>query len=798
MSNVGERQDARCAHCGEPLPASAGEGKDGGERERFCCSGCEAVARLIHEQGLADFYRLRGAAGAPTPPAVLPDFAAWDGAEWLRPHLRVGVDGTLGLVLGIGGLRCAACAWLIRRRLEALPGVRRAELELLTGRLQLEWDPAQVRLSAILSALAELGYPPVLPGDPEAATRERAERRAFLKRLAVAALGGLQAMMFAEALYLDLEGSMPVATRDAFRWLAFLLTSPVVFYAGWPFLAGMARELRAGAPGMDTLIASGTLAAYLGSLIETLRGGAHVWYDAAAMFVLFLLVARYLEARQRQRARGLIEALAGAEFRPALRLRADGTLEAVDPRVLQPGDIVHVPAGEPLPADGRLLADADLDEALLTGEPHPVTRRAGEPALGDSIALGAPLRLAVERPHPQSARAVLAGLAEQALAARGAESEWAERVAVRFVSGVLLFALLSALAWSLIEPARAFEVTLAVLVVTCPCALTLALPAARSAAIAALARFGIIAARPDALRDLARADHLLFDKTGTLSEGAPRILAVHLLSQPQGEDPLTIAAALSRALAHPLARAFAAYPAPPAEVVRYLPGQGLEGEVRGVRYRLGHGPFVGGGAALRLARLEGQRPVPLAELELEDRPRPGAPAVIARLRALGLSVEIASGDAPARVERLARALGIAAWQGAMRPEDKLALLRGRQEEGLRVLAVGDGANDAPLLAAADVSMALAEGAALAQRSADWVLLGGGLQRIPEAIAIARLSRRIMRQNLAWAIAYNLIALPFAALGMVAPWLAALGMALSSLAVTANAARLLRASGGGSR
>ncbi len=800
MATTGqELGTARCDHCGEPLPAAAPREVLAGEPRHFCCSGCAAAARLIHRHGLADFYRLRDRMEAPRPGAVA-DFGAWDGAEWLEPHLRRGEGGGLALTLGVGGMRCGACAWLIRRRLEGIPGVRHAAVELITGRLHLEWDPSRVTLSALLAALAELGYSPVLPGDPGAGERERTEHRRFLKRLAVAALGSMQAMMFAEALYLDLAGAMPLATRDAFRWFAFLLTTPVVFYAGWPFLAGMARELRQRAPAMDTLIASGTLAAYLGSLIETLRGGLHVWYDAAAMFVLFLLAARYLEWRQRAQARGLVDAIAGAEFRPALRYRADGTLEAVDPRVLVPGDMVLVPSGEALPADGRLLVDAELDESLLTGEPHPVARRAGESACGGSVPVGVAVRLAIERPSDQSTRATLARLAARALAARGAEGERAERIAVGFVSVVLILTLIACLAWILIEPGRAFEVTLAMLVVTCPCALTLALPTARSSVVAALARRGVIAIQPGSLDALARADHLLFDKTGTLSEGAPKLLAVRDLTG-MGAEALAVASALAAGIAHPWRDAFGASDGRQAEHVRYLPGRGLEGRVGGTRYRLGHGDFVGGGDVLRLARVDGSAIAPIAEFEVDDPPRKDAAEALAALRALGLDIEIASGDASSRVARLARRLGVARWHGAMRAEDKLALLRKRRAEGRRVLAVGDGANDAPLLAAAEVSMALAEGASLSQRSADWVLLGARLSRIPEAIWLARRYRRVVAQNLAWAIGYNLIALPFAALGFIAPWLAALGMAASSLAVTANSARLLaraRAGGGEGR
>lgn len=794
-----EPEALRCAHCGDPLPPTPISELIAGSLKHFCCAGCAQVSRLIHVEGLADFYRLRGQEGAPRPPSALPDYSAWDGADWLVPYLRTLEGGRLGLRLGVAGLRCAACGWLIRQRLLTIPGVERAELDMLSGALRLVWDPAKVRLSTILIALAELGYSPVLPGDPKAAEQARAAHRSYLKRLAVAALGSLQAMMFTEALYLDFAGTMPLPTRDVFRWLAFLLTTPVVFYAGAPFLSGMVRELRLGAPGMDTLIASGTLAAYFGSLIETLRGGPHVWYDAASMFVFFLLIARYLEFRKREQARGLIEAIAGAERRPALRVRPDGTLEAVDPRELSPGDIVEVPIGELVPADGSLLTDADMDESLLTGESLPVHRRAGELAYGGSAPVGSSVRIAIQRPHDLSTQATLAHLAERALAQRTPESERAERIAVGFVSAILLIALLTSLAWALIDPSRAFEVTLAVLVVTCPCALSLAMPAARSAALTTLARRGIIAIRPRALANLARADYALFDKTGTLTDGAPQLISVRKLDDTSPDEAVAIAAALVGSTTHPLRNAFGPSNGRKAERIRYFPGRGVDGLIQGKLYRLGHSDFVLGSTTLRLVRVRAGLE-PLAEFTIEDQPRRDAVEALRALKALGLRIEIASGDAPDRVKALAGVLGVDRWKAALRAEEKFALLRQRREEGHRVLAVGDGTNDAILLAGADVSIALAEGAALASRSADFVLLGAGLNRIPEAIRLARRYRRILRQNLGRAIAYNLIALPFAVFGLVAPWLAALGMALSSLTVTLNSARLLErpASAGGRR
>ncbi|MDW8479992.1 MAG: HAD-IC family P-type ATPase [Xanthomonadales bacterium] len=483
-------------------------------------------------------------------------------------------------------------------------------------------------------------------------------------------------MMLSEALFLGADGSMPAATRDLFRWLTFLLTTPVVLYAGWPFLAGMAAELRRRAPGMDSLVAGGTLAAWLGSTVETLRGGPHVWYDAAAMFVLFLLAARELEAAQRRRARAAVEALGGREVALALREQGDGRLEALPPSALRPGDRVLVRAGEALPADGILEQDAELDEALLTGESRPVHRSAGSLALAGSIALGASLRLRVHRVGAQCLRAQLGRLAERAQLERPPLMERAEAVALRFTAAVFLIALAAAAFWLAHEPGRAFEVLLAVLVVSCPCALTLALPSALAAAHAALARRGVLSLRAGALARLARADWALLDKTGTLTRGTPRLAAVRPLAAISAEEALGLAAALARESAHPYAAVFPRDPGPRAEAPRFLPGRGLEGRIGGRRYRLGHGEFVGGAGPLALAReIEaGGRFEPLAVFELDDPPRADAEEALAALRAQGLGIELASGDAPDAVGRLAARLGIRRWRASCTPEDKLALL----------------------------------------------------------------------------------------------------------------------------
>ncbi len=777
-----------CHHCGEALAADAVH--EGGSA--YCCNGCAAAATWIHGASLDDYYRLRTApAGRVDRDAT--DFSAWDRDVVLAEHSRI-VPGGREITVLTDAMRCAACAWLIDRALRRERGVADIGANAVTGRIVIAWDPAQTTLSALMERLCALGYRPWLATGEAREQAQRRERRRWLVRLGVAGLGAIQAMMFAEALYLDTAQQMPLATRDFFRWITFLVSTPVVFYAGWPFLDGMWRELRSRRIGMDTLIAGSTLLAYVASLVETLRGGVHVWYDAAVMFVLLLLVARMLEQRARGVASAQVDALARARPALATRERDDGTPEAVPLGDLAIGDVVRVAAGDAVPADGVLLDHASsFDEALMTGESLAVHRSPGDTALAGSVCREHAARLRVVRVGADTRLSQLTRLVEQASSARPQLAQAADRIAGGFVIFLLLCAAGTFAWWHVHEPARALEVTLALLVVSCPCALSLAIPTALTTAHGALARMGVLGLRGDALATLARADRVVLDKTGTLSDGRPQLDDVEGVGGFDVGEALVIAAALERDSTHPLAQAFAEVDTPHvAAQVRSVAGQGIEGVVDGVRWHLGRADYVGhrqDDGALWLGR-DGRA---LARLRVRESMREDAREAVLALRAAGLRVELCSGDAHAAVERFAAQIGIDEMHARQTPEQKLALVRRRQADGEIVAMVGDGLNDAPVLAGADVSLAMAEGAALAQRAADFVVTSPSLLRIPHAIVLARRTQRVIRQNLAWAMGYNVLAIPLAATGHVTPWLAAVGMAGSSLLVTLNALRLSRRS-----
>ncbi len=795
--SVTAHDPGRCFHCSEPLPRDAAWGEIEGTRRGFCCDGCLSAAEWIRAAHLDDYYRLRSEA-AERVGDERPDYAIWDREDIVAGHARGLDDGAREITVLTDGMRCAACAWLIDKALRREDGVEEVTANAVTGRIRIRWRPEKALLSGLLERMALLGYKPYLATGLEREEARRRDRNRWILRIGIAGLGAMQAMMFAEALYLDTAGEMPPSTRDFFRWITTLVSAPVVFYSGWPFIAGMWREIRARHLGMDTLIATSTLLAWFASVYQTLVQGVHVWFDAAVMFVFLLLAARMIEQGARKAASAQVDALARA--RPVLAVREDPAAENGREQVplarIEAGDIVRIAPGEPVPADGRLLDEpAAFDESLLSGESTPVRKSPGAAVYAGSLCVEQPARVEVTRIGADTRLSELARLVEDAQAARPRLAHVADGIAHRFVSVLLVSAVFVYLFWRWHDPANAFEVTLAVLVVSCPCALSLAIPSALAAAHGALSKIGVLGVRGDALDRLAEVDALVFDKTGTLTDGQPRIAAIETFNGLPREEAIAIAAALERDSRHPLARAFAALaegPLPEAGEVQQIAGRGIAGVVDECPWKLGRGDFAAASVADEgHAVWLGDGEQPYARFALAETARRDAAAAITALRREGIEVELASGDGEAAVAGLAAELGIERHAARQLPEDKLARVRALQAAGRHVAMVGDGINDAPVLAGADVSLAMGEGAALAQRAADFVVTADSLSRVPQAIGIARRTQRIIRQNLAWAALYNVVALPLAATGHVTPWMAALGMAGSSLLVTLNALRLTR-------
>ena len=787
-----------CFHCALPIPDACRLSVDiDGNARPVCCPGCKAVAELIRDSGMSSYYELRDAPapGVGRPPDEAAEWQVFNSRE-MREAFTDTADGNAEATIYAGGMYCSACSWLIDSSLSRVNGVRLVEVNPMTHRVRVAFETDELGLGDLLRHLAELGYQPQALTPDDTTRPEISEQRTALKRLLVASLGMMQVMMFAIGLYAgDFQG-IDADMQRFLRLVSFLVTTPVVFYSARPFFAGAWRGIAARMPGMDVPVSIAIGAAYAASVYSTFTNGAAVWFDSVTMFVFFLTVGRYLEMRARHRSIDRSVALSQVLPNTATRLY-DGRRSVVPVSQLAAGDVVVIRAGDSVPADGIVIrGDTSVDESLLTGEADPQRRGVGDRLAAGSINVDGIVDMRIESTGNDTAIGAIARLTERARYARPAFVQTADRIASYMVVALLFVAAAVATYWYVAAPERAFVITLSVLVVTCPCALALATPAAFATAANRFSELQLLVTNGNAIESLSTATHLLFDKTGTLTTGRPVVSKTQLLDTNYDIDRcLCIAAALEQFSSHPIAHAFAAaddLPAVADPVVHVA--EGVSGIIDGDEWRIGSAGFAGidspandDTTTVYLTR-NGHG---VARFNLSDEMRPQTADVINELRRHGFGITLASGDNDAAVQNIAEALGIEDRHAGCTPAAKLELIRSRQAAGRRVIMIGDGINDAPVLAGADASIAPAHGALLAQNSADVILLGESLRPLLSAITLSRRTIRIVRQNLAWAIAYNLLALPLAAAGYVPPWVAAIGMSASSLVVVLNALRLNR-------
>ncbi|MFP4561248.1 MAG: heavy metal translocating P-type ATPase [Thiohalorhabdus sp.] len=796
-----------CFHCGLPVPAGdPWRGTVAGEEASFCCAGCRAVAEAIDRAGLADYYRQR-TAFPERPEDAIPEelggAALLDREEVQRSFVRdEGKAREASLILE--GITCAACIWLNERQLQQTPGILDAQVNYTTHRARVRWDPERITLSQILQRIAAIGYT-AHPYDPERQEAAIArERRDLLKRIGVAAMGTVQLMMIAVGIYA--ADFYPIDERflEFFRWISFALAVPVVAYSARPFFTGAWSSVRRGQGSMDIPVALALGLTFAASSWATVSGRGDVYFETMAMFVLFLLTSRYLEMNARKRAAEANEELSKLVPTMARRLAPDGQTEWVPVGDLQSGDRVRVVPGETIPVDGTVAeGHSDVNESALTGEQTPVHRGPGATVLGGTTNGEGPLTIQVERVGEETFMSGVLRLLEDAQAARPRIARQAERASRWFVWGLLGTATVVGAAWWAYDPGRAFWIVVALLIVTCPCALALATPTALVVATGELAKRGVLAARGEALETLSEVTRVVFDKTGTLTRGQLRLGA-------WSGDPgaLERAAALERASEHPVAAALVGAAdgrEESGERLENFPGRGVSGYLEGRRYWVGAYGWVAEQAgpapealAGEAARMDGrgETVVGLASeggwegvFGIADEIRPEARATVAALRERGWAVSMVTGDSEAAADSLARQAGIKEVHARQRPEDKLGLVRAWQQKGEVVAVVGDGLNDGPVLAGADVSFAMGAGVQAARASADFILLSNRLERLSEVAHIGEAALRNIRQNLQLSFGYNVLVVPLAALGWVAPWMAAILMPASSLMVVGNALRL---------
>ena len=806
--------DPNCYHCGLPIP----EGVDlpvtvAGEKRQMCCYGCQAVACSIVDNGLADYYRSRDAlpeSPREAMPQVLDQLALYDHAEFQKSFVKALGENEREASLLLEGITCAACIWLNEQHIAHLPGVIAVDINYATRRARVRWDESKIKLSDVLAAIAAIGYRayPYDAGKSEALARR--ERRDAMWRLWVAGFGMMQVMMYAYPVYIA-NGDMTQDIEDLMRWASLLLTAPVVFYSSAPFFRGAWRDLKLHRVGMDVPVALGVGVSYLASCWATLVGGGEVYFDSVTMFVFFLLGGRFLEMGARQKAVSVTEAL--AKLLPAFANRmneypAGRELEQCLVSDLRVGQVLLVRPGEVIPADGVVLEGVSCaNESLLTGESKPVPKQVGDFVTGGAINAESPLVVRVDHVGEETRLSAIIRLMERASAEKPKLVELADRIAGRFVAVLLLVAAVVAVGWYLVDPARALWITVAVLVVTCPCSLSLATPIALTVSAGGLAKDGLLVTRGHAIETLARATHFVFDKTGTLTTGKMRLKRVELLA----DMPLTavqrVAAALERDSEHPVARAIRGLDDESlqgAQAVRNFPGEGVEGQVDAEVFRIGKPAFVAAlvrqplPAVLASAYAGGDTVILLADqtrylayFVVGDEVRDEALPLVKALQAAGGKVFMLTGDAKPVAESVGALLGLDGILAEASPAGKHDFVKSLQAGGAVVAMVGDGINDAPVLAQAQVSVAMGGGAQLARAQSDLILLSENLDHLRRGCLRAKKTLAVIRQNLWWSFAYNLVALPLAIAGWVTPWLAGIGMSASSLLVVLNSLRIQR-------
>lgn len=755
----------------------------------FCCRGCEAAWHLVNGLGLASYYRRRSI--DPTLRPLKPDNAAPQRPD-LMALAHVDERGITTLHLMVEGLHCAACVWLIESLLSRQSGVVHARLNMTTQRLVVRWQGSPEEAARVVEPVLLVGYH-VVPYDPEAlASANAATEKALLRAMAVAGFAAANVMLLSVSIWAGQD--MDPATRDLFHWISALIAIPALAYSARPFYRSAWAALSQRRSSMDVPIAVGITLVTLTSLWQTMRSAEHAYFDASITLVFFILIGRYLDSRARGRARSAAESLLGLVTQSVTVVGDDGVPIFMPPREVRPGMVVLVAAGERLAVDGVVSEGvSDIDSSLLTGETTPETARPGVKVFAGTLNLANPLQVTTQAVGEGTLLADIVRLMESAEQGRAKYVAVADRVARWYTPVVHSAALLTFLGrWLVlgVAPETALMNAIAVLIITCPCALALAVPVVQVIASGRLFKGGILVKSATALERLADIDTVVFDKTGTLTQGR-----LDLITDKVGwsESDLRRASAMAATSRHPLSRALSrAMPVPPAENVTEEPGLGLriKNDIRlGSRVfcdvddtdRPSDGPELW----LRLGYAE---PV---VFRFRDQPRSDAAAVIAELKDQGLRVEVLSGDRAAAVEPLAAALGITDWKAGCLPADKVARLESLKASGKRVLMVGDGLNDAPALAAAQVSMSPATAADISQTVADLVFQGERLGAVTEVLAVARAADRLVKQNFALAFAYNAVTIPLAILGHVTPLVAAIAMSSSSVVVIVNALRLSR-------
>lgn len=805
-----------CYHCDLPIPKGLDLSLSVLEKKRhFCCMGCYSVAETIVGNGMTDYYKFRTQA-AITPDAELPqDLFIFDDADVQADLLTTQNVQTKSVQLISEAIRCSACAWLIEKKLRQLEGIRSVQVNVTQQTLTLEWQPTKIKLSKIFKSLYQLGYP-AEPFKQETLIELRnKQQKSWLRRLGLAGLGMMQVMMYAVALYIGVLDDMSAAHRSFLRWVSFLVATPVLLYAGYPFYISAFKILKQFKLNMDVPITLALILAYFSSIVATLKQTGEVYFDSVTMFIFFLLIGRYLEFRARQK---ISQRVYATHSKLVLYVDIftdhDNSAEKLQTKPLaiqkvKVGDLILIKAGATLALDGELVSgEPDLNESMLNGEFMPVAKQPGDKLYAGSINNNQPFTMRVTQPLNKGYWSQLLALQEKALLNKPKIALLADKIARYFVFFVLILATATYAYWALKSPSEALWISISVLVVTCPCALSLATPIALTCGVNALNKRNFLISKQDFLPQLNKVTDIIFDKTGTLTRGLLTIKEYQQLNKEEKATSLAIIAALEEQSEHPIAKVFSPYKQANvcSESLNYAPFAGVSGFIDGTEYFFGNSHYIAScfnqltanhESAIKLKQnglyLANKQEL-ICYIELSDSVRTDAREACQLLAQNGYKLHLLSGDPSEQVENLAKQLNINSWANAMSPQEKLDFIKKLQNPSDKdnkksVLMVGDGLNDAPAMSQSNASIAMAAAADLTKMSADSYLLSEKLTDISQAISKALLIEQKIKQNLAWALTYNLVMIPFAASGLIAPYLAAIGMSLSSIVVVLNSLKL---------
>ena len=786
-----------CFHCLENVPNgfSASVIIDD-KAQPMCCIGCQAVAQNIVDQGMTDYYKYRTVRAGKVEqlvPEQLAFIKSYDNED-IQDEFIATNDNISEVLLSVEGITCAACAWLIEKQLLNLTSVKRVDVNTSTNRAMIQWDKTSTPLSEIITALAKIGYKAYpFQADTESQQKQQTAK-AYIRRLGVAGLMTMQVMMFAFAMYFGMFSGMDSNFEQYFRWISLVLASPVILYSALPFLTNAINGLKAKQLNMDLPVSLAIFGAFGASCYATFMQVGEVYFESVCMFTFLLLLGKYLEFRARLKASEFTANLQKLLPLTARTINESGEELIIAAKKLKLNDVVLIKAGETIPADGELIkGKTTVDESMMTGEHQPVTKFIGHNVYAGCVNHDGVIEIKINKIGQNTLLNQIIRLQHNALTKRPKLVEITDKVAQWFIACLLVFASLTAIGWYQIDPEHAFWITISVLVATCPCALSLAIPTALTCAVATLTRKGVLIKQAHVLETLSQITLFAFDKTGTLTQGKFSLDEVDIIDKQYTKTQvLDMAAMLERYSEHPIASAFDEITPVhnTLDNVEVHPGLGISAQDTTHHYAIGKSGWFDSKKSNAQASLYINKQV-VARFYFVDKVKNDAKKLIESLQSQNLTCHMLTGDASDAGQKVAKQLKLESVQSGCSPQDKQTAVEQWSSQSEVVAMVGDGINDSPVFASAHLSIAMETGADISKNSADVVLLNSDLASIGHLLNVAKQTRRIIKQNLALSLLYNASILPLAALGLVAPWMAVIGMSASSIIVISNSLRLLK-------